>query len=562
MISTTLGHGVDLSITKKTVLVIDDDSFERSVLTSFLKDYFVVLEADSGQEGLDLLKKKHRDISIVLLDLVMPEMDGFSVLEAIRKDMDLRGIPVLIVSSTMDFKDENRCLKLGAVDFISKPYNPELTLVRIKNAIRLKESTETLSAVEIDELTGVLARQFFLHHAENIRKISYDTSYTLLAIDIDNFKMANEQYGEDKCNEFLGYIGHFIKERLTGGLAGRYGGDQFILLLEDNERISEENIKKYTDEVIKNAPIPHQTIKVGIYKSIDMEQPMTQCCDRAFMAIRGIKGVYQKDVSYYTGEMHAKMMEEQRILDSMESSLQNNDFKVYYQPKHDSGSGKIIGAEALVRWVHPEFGFMNPGQFIPLFERNGFISKLDEYVYRKVCKDMRNWKEKGLPRFPVSVNVSRKDYLENGFIDNQIAYAKDMGIDPSLIHVEVTETLYQDSTEIIVDQVRKLQKEGHLIEMDDFGTGYSSLSMLTQFPLDVIKLDISFVRNLAQNQVVVDAIINLAHKMGMKLVAEGVETEEQYETLKEMGCDFIQGYYFSKPLPLENFEEYLSASPA
>ena len=231
-------------------------------------------------------------------------------------------------------------------------------------------------------------------------------------------------------------------------------------------------------------------------------------------------------------------------------------FQVYYQPKHDCVTGKVIGAEALIRWNHPEYGFMSPGQFIPLFERNGFITKIDSYVIRKVCEDLREWKEKRLKAVPVSINASRRDFFEKGWIDEQLEIIKSKSIEPGLLHIEVTESLYVENAEVIIEQVKKIQSFGHLIEMDDFGSGYSSLGMLAEFPLDVVKLDISFVRRIDINEVVIEAIINLAHKMGFEVVAEGVETEKQYEILKRLGCDCIQGFYFSKPLNRDDFEKY------
>ena len=211
----------------------------------------------------------------------------------------------------------------------------------------------------------------------------------------------------------------------------------------------------------------------------------------------------------------------------------------------------------MVRWHHPQFGFMSPGEFIPLFEKNGFIVKLDAFVVQRVCQDINRWQMDGVPIAPVSINVSRKDYLEPGWFDRMINVIDSYGIDHSYIHVEVTESLYANNAEIIIEQVKKAQDLGFLIEMDDFGAGYSSLGMLATFPLDIIKLDISFVNRLDINRIVIENIINLAHRMGFRTTAEGVENAGQLAVLQELGCDYIQGYLFSSPMPVDRYEDYV-----
>ncbi len=253
-------------------------------------------------------------------------------------------------------------------------------------------------------------------------------------------------------------------------------------------------------------------------------------------------------------------MNEQRIIETMERALEECQFQIFYQPKHETVTGNIAGAEALVRWNHPEYGFMGPGQFIPLFERNGFITKLDCFVLEQVCKDIQRWKQDGLPLVPISVNVSRRDFIESGCIDKQYQIVEKYNIDHSLLHMEVTESLYSENTDLIISQVKRTQEMGFVIEMDDFGAGYSSLGSLSTFPLNVLKLDISFVRNIVKNEIVIENIIKMAHRMGLLVIAEGAETVEQFKILRTLGCDYIQGYYFSKPLPVKEFEAYLKKS--
>jgi len=420
----------------------------------------------------------------------------------------------------------------------------------------LEASKEFVERLAYDDLTGLLIRQAFLQRAEQKIKENPSVKYGILALDFENFKASNTLYGEERCNEFLAYISRKMKEKLPDNLVGRFGGDQFVILFDsDKDYLSFINL--YKTQILESSPIPSQIVKFGIYTPIDKSLLLVRCCDRAFLAISQIKGVYGKQIAFYEDIMQKQILDEQKIVESMENGLNNGEFKVYYQPKHESVTDKIAGAEALIRWQHPVYGFMNPGQFIPLFERNGFITKLDTFIVDQVCKDIIRWKNDGLPIVPVSVNISRRDFIEPGCIENQLAIIEKHQIDHNLIHIEVTESLYSENTNIIVSKVRNAQDLGFLIEMDDFGAGYSSLGLLSTFPLDVLKLDISFVRNIDVNKIVIENIIKMSHRMSLLVVAEGVETEVQYKILKGLGCDLIQGFFFSKPLAVDDFEKYL-----
>ncbi|MBE5890620.1 MAG: EAL domain-containing protein [Lachnospiraceae bacterium] len=542
---------------KRSILVIEDDKISRTILANKLKDDYNVLQAGDGEEGLTLLRNNPR-VSVIVLDILMPIMDGYEFLKIIKADKSFSSIPVIVITGNFSEEEELKCLELGATDFLSKPYNPAEALIRIKNIINLEEASSALMEMETDELTGLFTKQAFLRYAREIVDNNPDTDYAILGFNIENFKATNSQYGEQLCDEFLAYIGAKVRKVIKGGIAGRFSGDQFVVLFDNDAKNTIDRIEQISHVVFQHAPIPHQVAKIGVYAPIDRNIEIVRSCDRAFLAIREVKGVYHKNVAFYEERMREQMLNEQRIQESMEKALREQQFKVYYQPKHESISGEIAGAEALIRWQHPEFGFMPPDKFVPLFERNGFITELDSFVMDQVCKDIRDWQDRGVPVVPISVNVSRRDYLEEGWIDRQMKKIDDYGISHSLIHMEVTESLYAENTGLIIEQIRKLQQNGFLIEMDDFGAGYSSLGMLATFPLDVIKLDISFVRSIEINKVVIENIIKLAHKMGFKTVAEGAETEEQFYTLRNLGCDFIQGYYFSKPLSKEKYERYIT----
>lgn len=541
---------------KRSVLIIEDDFINMSILKDILSEHYNVLCAENGKEGLRMLREHYRRLSAILLDIYMPVMNGYEFLEAVNNDRMLAQIPVIVTTGNDHPEEEQKCLTLGAVDFIGKPYIPGVVLARIKNIIKLRESKATLSAMEFDSLTGLYTRQAFFHHAERILKSNPENDYDLIAIDLENYKLTNSQYGERKSDEFLSYFGEQVNALFPNGMTGRFGGDLFIVMIKSEDEVEGEQIDAAIRKVLRKAPIPHQVAKIGIYRQIDKSMPVLASCDHIFLMIKRIKGVYKENVIYYTDEMKEKLIEEQYIQECMDEALEKEQFQVYYQPKHDCATGKVTGAEALIRWNHPKYGFMSPGQFIPLFERNGFITKIDSYVIKKVCEDLEEWIEKGITPVPVSINVSRRDFFEKGWIAEQLELINSKVLSPELLHIEVTESLYVENADIIIEQVKKIQSFGHLIEMDDFGSGYSSLGMLADFPLDVVKLDISFVKRIDINEVVIEAIISLAHKMGFKVVAEGVETEKQYKILKGLGCDYIQGFYFSKPLNKEDFEKY------
>ncbi|MBQ3907173.1 MAG: EAL domain-containing protein, partial [Lachnospiraceae bacterium] len=249
----------------------------------------------------------------------------------------------------------------------------------------------------------------------------------------------------------------------------------------------------------------------------------------------------------------------QMILGSADDALKDDQFKVYYQPKHDFHTDQTCGAEGLVRWHHPDIGFMNPILFISLFEQNGFITKMDFYVWEEICKTLKKWEKDGVPVVPVSINVSRRDFEVPDLAGRITELVDSYNIPHEMVHVEVTESAYSDNPERITDTVRRLHDNGFVIEMDDFGTGYSSLIALSSMDLDVLKLDRSIIENdrPGSEKNILEFSMQLAKMLHLKTVAEGVETKEQMERISELGGDYIQGYYYSKPLPADEFAEYL-----
>lgn len=539
---------------KTSVLLIKSNNEDEVLLSGIVSPTYALLSTEPDPEGtLSLLRDDSNNICAVIVDA----NHALPILRKVRKVPALEKLPFLIIIDGAGSEMESEVLKLDVIDFIKRPFNEQRIQNRIKTAVRLFEADKVIDELERDELTGLYTRTAFLNKADEVRNKNPDKKFCILGFDFNNFKSTNSIYGEEKCNQFLMYTAKELKKLLPNGIAGRYGGDQYILFFEYQGTIDQERIEKISKVILKGAPIPNQLLKIGIYAPIDMNLQMANCCDRAFLAIKEIKGRYDKNIAVYENRFIEQLLAGQQIVEAMDHALEEGQFHVYYQPKHETVTRKIAGAEALVRWVHPEHGMMLPGVFIPIFEHNGFITKLDSFILEQVCKDIKSWVEQSLPIVPVSVNISRLDFLKQGCLDSLISIIDSYGIPHNLLHLELTESLYSDNTDIIASQVKKAQELGFMIEMDDFGAGYSCLGMLSSFSLDVIKLDISFVKHIKENEIVIENIIKMAHRMNLLTVAEGAETDEQFKMLKSLGCDFIQGFYFSEPLPLSEYEAYM-----
>lgn len=372
----------------------------------------------------------------------------------------------------------------------------------------------------------------------------------------------SEQYGEDVGDRILCKMGNQIKtDRLFGLLAGRYSSDVFVFLMERGKTGTEDTISDFSKKLMKDIDIQKISLKYGVYENVEHAVPVNVLCDRAMMALQSTRRHYGTVIGRYDENLQQKADWENRLEESMEKALNTGQFQVYYQPKHDAKSGKLIGAEALLRWIHPEYGFISPGDFIPLFEKNGFVSRADYYVWDNVCRDLRVWMEAGISIVPVSVNTSKLDFTEGDYWERIHKSVDTYKVPKEKLHIEVTETLVSGNiNEELVTLLNELREEGFKIEMDDFGKGYSSLNILGTLPLDILKLDMSFISDLGNERKfkVLVSVISMAKNLQLQTVAEGVETKEQMEVLRDLGCDGVQGYYFSKPLPREEFAKYLT----
>lgn len=548
------------SQTKDTVLIIEDDEINRGILSALLEEKFNLFEAENGKIGLDILSENFKKISIILLDLMMPVMDGYEFLQRISQEKRFKSIPVIILTANNADSDQIRALKLGASDFITKPYNPNIITNRIEAIIRLRRSFEILSATVLDNLTGVYLSQAFFVRAKQILKNHHSVGYDFVCTNIESFKIMNSRHGRKSGDKLLQEVAGKFKSILQKHeICGRISADRFMILLRHREPDFYKKLEDEITKIFKNGIADAFVLKFGICENIDHEEDTSSIYDNAMFALNSITRRYGKTISYFNQDLRKKAQAEQDVIDNMEEALDAKEFVVFYQPKHGIKENKAMGAEALVRWNSKKFGFMSPGLFIPIFEQNGFITKLDYYIWENVCKMLHERIEKNDIVVPVSVNISRSDFDMSDLDQKIIALADKYNVPHNLLHLELTESAYNENSEQIKKIIDSLHSAGFIIELDDFGTGYSSLSILTKIPFDILKLDMSLVReikNLAGRNVL-SCIVDLANRFNMKTVAEGCEDQETTEILGELGCDLIQGYFYSKPLPANEFFEYI-----
>ena len=550
-------------LSKKKILVVEDNALNRSLLCQILAAEYDVLEAENGQEALDLLKQYGEAISLILLDIVMPVMDGYTFLSVMKADPAFASIPVIVTTQNDGESDEVAALSHGATDFVAKPYKPKIILHRVASIINLRETAAMINLVQYDRLTGLSSKEFFYQQVRDILLRDPDRQYDIICSDIENFKLINDVFGVPTGDRLLKGIAQMCKQDVQGiGACGRINADQFACLVPRQWEYSDGLFAKINARINELVDIRNIIMKWGVYSIEDRAISVEQMCDRAILAARSIKGKYGKYFAAYDDTLRDQLLKDQAITDCMEAALAENQFQIYLQPKYRIKDECLIGAEALVRWVHPEWGFQNPGQFIPLFEKNGFITKLDQFVWDRACAVLKEWEDKGYPPISVSVNVSRADIYNADLPDILQKILRKYNLPPERLHLEITESAYTKNPAQIIDTVSSLRKLGFIIEMDDFGSGYSSLNMLNEMPIDILKLDMHFMQSETakpNSRGILQFIIGLARWMHLRVVAEGVETKEQLDRLTEIGCDYVQGYYFAKPMPCKAFEALLAA---
>lgn len=424
----------------------------------------------------------------------------------------------------------------------------------------MRRAENTIEILKRDPVTNLLTEKIFYERAQVMLEENLGQAFDIIAVDIERFKIINDAFGTAAGNQLLSDLSVCLLDIRVDekSLFARIRADLFAVLVPREEGVY-GRLEHSLNCFLKNYPLPMRlTVKIGVYQIEERDIPVERMCDRAFIAAGSIKGMYAEKIVFYNNAMREKMLFEQKILDTMVEALEQGQFQIHLQPKVRVNTEEVVGAEALVRWEHPELGLLSPADFLPVFERNGFIYSLDLYVWHKVCSAMQRWRQMGGADIPVAVNVSRMDIYHGDLPSLFTELVKDYGLEPKKLHLEITESAYISDSRQLLLVVEQLRKTGFVVEMDDFGSGYSSLNMLSELPVDVLKLDLKFLRtgtDAGRRHRIMQAVIDLAHTLHLLVIAEGVETKEESLLLEEMGCQYAQGYYYGRPVPENEFEK-------
>ncbi len=547
---------------KRRILIVDDEEINREILCNILGEKYDIDQAKDGEMAYSMLEEKKGRYSLILLDLLMPVMDGFALLEKIRANETFSNIPVIVMTS--EKPAEVQSIKLGADDFITKPYDmPEVIIARCDRIIQLYEDKSIIRSAEKDVLTSLYTHEFFIEYVSRIDGYSPDEAMDALVVNIEHFHVLNEMYGRKTGDTVLKKTADMLRSLFGKGacIGCRSEADYFYFYVAHRDDY-EDVLGGLQDELAKDLRIHGIRIRTGIYQNVDKEHSAEDRFDHAKYACDRIRGDYTRQVSYYSRELSDTDLYHERLINDIDDAIENKDLIVFYQPKYDIRGDvpTLRSAEALIRWKHPELGMISPGDFIPLFESNGLIQKLDHYVWEEAASQIKRWKDKYGKSIPVSVNMSRVDIYDPDLEKRLTGLLEKNDLKPEELMLEITESAYSDDAKGLINVVNRLRDKGFKIEMDDFGTGYSSLNMITTIPIDVLKMDMIFIRNMNKDEKslkLVELVIDIAKFLKVPVVAEGVEDKEQVAQLKEMGCDVIQGYYFSKPVPPDEFAAFI-----
>ena len=435
-----------------------------------------------------------------------------------------------------------------------------ILVLLVMNVRAVRKARSLISATERDDLTGLYNRKYFFQYADRMYREHPNTPMDAVVLNIEQFHSVNALFGRELGDKVLRTLGVAISAIAedSGDIAGRFESDRFDIYCHRREDYQElfDRLQAKVDEMGHNADI---RLRMGVMPWRAKMEP-EQLFDCARTACNMARGNYKKHMIVYDESVSRQESYEQRLTNDLRRALDNAEFEVYYQPKYEiqKEPPQLFSAEALVRWNHPELGTIPPGDFIPLFEKNGQISRLDKFVWTKAAEQIAAWKEKYGVTLPVSVNLSRVDVFDPALEDTLEEILKNNGLDRGCLKLEVTESAYTENAEQVIHVVGGLRNKGYEVEMDDFGTGYSSLNMLSAMPIDVLKMDRAFIRNMDRDEKdrqLVALILDIAKNLNVPVIAEGVERETQLQLLKTMGCELVQGYYFSRPLPAEEFEK-------
>ncbi len=549
------------------VLLADDDPSIRLMVRHVLEsEDFDIVEASDGLEAIKAVEKHHP--ALILLDAVMPGIDGFATCQQI-KEKGYTDIPVMMITGLDDDASVERAYEVGAIDFITKPIKWAVLKHRVKSVVAkvIAERKVKLLAYR-DTLTALPNRLLFADRLEQavMRSERSRTSMALMLVDIDDFKLVNDSFGHDAGDKLIKAVGDLISKSLRrADTIARLGGDEFAVIIEDIDgpedavsiadnltTILEHNVRLDDQETYTSASI-------GIAIFPDDGKDARTLLKNADTAMYRAKENGRHCFQFFKPEMSVNAMERLDLENSLKEAFENDEFLIYYQPVIDIQKNEVVSVEALLRWQHPEKGMIYPDDFIHIAEDCGLIVALGEWVINSVCKQLRSWQDADLKDQHISINLSQRQFKEQDIVALFTQAISENGIEASSLSVEITERILIDNIGEVETVLNKLRKMGLKVFLDDFGTGYASLAYLKEFPVDVVKIDREFISGIPDNKqdsTTVDAIAGLTHGLKLTLLAEGVENDRQLEILKGLGCQFAQGFYWSKAIPSNEYEQF------
>jgi diguanylate cyclase (GGDEF)-like protein len=565
-----------------TVMMVDDEETTIDVLQAFLENegYKRFVTTSESTRALEMITSENPDV--LLLDLHMPQVTGFDILTLMRCDARFRHTPVIVLTSATDSDTKLKALQLGASDFLAKPVDPSELALRLRNTLAAKAYQDRLTFY--DSLTGLPNRRLFMDRLLWSLRCAKrdDSSGAVLHIDLDYFKKINDTLGHQIGDSLLIEVGRRLQLCVPeiGAISGangteslpflsRVGGDEFNLLLPEMNRV--ESAVRAADSILAAMKDPfsidgHEvfiTGSIGVAVFPNDGDSADALLKHAGVAMNQAKQRGRNTYEFYSPKMNAKALERLTLENELRRALERDELLPFYQPKVDLQTGQILGAEVLLRWIHPQRGFVSPAEFIPLAEENGMIVEFGEWILRAACRQNKAWQSTGLPAVRVAVNVSARQFRDGRFLQTLGHVLSGTGLDPEFLTLELTENTIMENAQANLDTLHAIKELGVKLSVDDFGTGYSSLSYLKQLPLDELKIDRSFIlgiRSENDDAPIVTSIISMAHSLKMRVVMEGIENEHQLIFCRQRGCNEYQGFLFSRPVPSHEFEMYLRRS--
>ena len=561
------------------ILIVDDTPENLAVLTQLLRgEGFEVLSALSGNRALQVAGRQPPDL--VLLDIRMPEMDGYEVCRRFKEDPGLKAIPIIFISAAADTEVKVKAFTNGGVDFISKPFEPEEVLARVRTHLALRsverelerrllqKEREIVYMAYHDPLTGLPNRLMLLNRLDYALDIACRNQgqMAVLLLDIDRFKVINDSLGHDVGDRLLVAVAQRLSNTLRrSDIVSRPGGDEFIVALTDFEtavyvaHVAERLLSHVLETLTLDGHPVRVTTSIGISIFPQDGQDARTLLRNADIAMYRAKEEGRNTFRFFDQTMNSRAIERLDLETSLRQAVENQEFVLHFQPKVMLANRVTLGTEALIRWQHPKKGLIAPADFIPLAEETGLILPIGGWVLRAACEQTQRWRRDGFSDLTVAVNLSAHQFQQADLVDQIKAVLDETALPSVALEIELTESTVMANAERAIQTLCDLRDIGIRVSVDDFGTGYSSLSYLKKLPITSLKIDRSFIGDLthdADDAAIVRTIIALGKVLHLEVIAEGVETAEQALFLTDNGCHIGQGYFFARPLIAQAFTEW------